>query len=374
MKITVPLLCLIIFCCFLTGIVCAEVPGYGNWTEITDNASFGPRESYGITVFDNRLWVIGGISYGGDNRLLNDVWSSPDGINWTLETEHAGFSPRSGHTVAAFDNRLWVIGGSGSNDVWSSPDGVNWTLETEHAGFSPRGYHGSAVFDNRLWVIGGVSSDSPTTFSITDDVWSSPNGINWTLETGHAEFGPRYGLGVTAADNRLWVIGGSWTNDVWSSPNGINWTQVNSGAPFKQMEFTPVTVSENRFWIVGGGSNPPPLVSKTQPAYDYHEIWSSADGKNWNLETEHAGFSPRFLHGVAVFRNSIWVIGGIGGSGNDVWYMPIAHSQIPPTSTATSQITSATVSITPTRASIDPLTVCFSLFIVIGLGYRKIRK
>lgn len=247
MKITVTLPCLIIFCCFLTGIVCAEVPGYGNWTEITDNASFGPRESYGTTVFDNRLWVIGGNSYGGDNRLLNDVWSSPDGINWTLETGHAEFSPRSGHTVAAFDNRLWVIGGSGTNDVWSSPDGINWTLETEHAGFSPRGYHGSAVFDNRLWVIGGLSSDSPTTFSITDDVWSSPNGINWTLETGHAEFGPRYGLGVAVVDNRLWVIGGSWTNDVWSSPNGINWTQVNPSAPFKQMEFTPVAVSETGF-------------------------------------------------------------------------------------------------------------------------------
>jgi len=87
MNLTIP--CLIVFCCFLTGIVCAESPVYGNWTEITSNANFSLRYDFGAATFNDRLWVIGGhilegymwMCHSNSSYEKNDVWSSPDGYN-----------------------------------------------------------------------------------------------------------------------------------------------------------------------------------------------------------------------------------------------------------------------------------------------------
>jgi hypothetical protein len=79
-------------------------------------------------VFDNRLWVLGGMASGG-SASTNDVWWSLDGAAWTPATTGAAWSARWFHATAVFDNRLWVFGGtatlSGSaadNDVWHTAD------------------------------------------------------------------------------------------------------------------------------------------------------------------------------------------------------------------------------------------------------------
>ncbi|WP_292370506.1 hypothetical protein [Methanoregula sp. UBA64] len=322
---------------------------YGNWTEITSNATFESRNYFGTVTFDDRLWVIG----GREENFMNDVWSSPDGNTWSLETAHANFSPRVKMGVTEFDNRIWVIGGAGENyqlmnDVWSSTDGKNWELVTANASFDPRHSPGVVVFNNRLWVIGGNQNN---------DVWSSADGKNWELATANVSFGLRLGEGVAAFDNRLWVIGGDRNNDIWSSTDGKIRTLVNASAPFQQMEFTPVTVFGDKLWIVGGGSNGPTHETKNPsvfPAYEFNEIWSSADGKIWTLETEHAGFSPRSEHGLAVFRNGIWVIGGSNSSGNDIWYMSGSQLQDPLTTALTTIPTTSRTSPPPIIAWIIP--------------------
>jgi hypothetical protein len=367
MKYTLP--CILALCFILTGLVSADTSAYGNWTQITSNATFEPRNYFGTVTFDDRLWVIGG---RGDD-YMNDVWSSPDGNTWSLETAHANFSPRGSMSVTAFDNRIWVIGGAGENyrlmnDVWSSADGINWDLVTANASFSPRHSSGVVVFGNRLWVIGGNQNN---------DVWSSADGINWDLVTANVSFGLRLGEGVAVFDNRLWVIGGNRNNDVWSSTDGKIWTLVNANAPFKQMEFTPLTVFDDKLWIVGGGSNGPTHETKDPsafPAYEFNEIWSSPDGNMWTLETEHAGFSPRSEHGLAVFRDGIWVIGGSNSSGNDVWYMPSPPAQILPTNATTTPVIPVAESLSPTQSGIDPLTACFTLLIALGVADYAIKR
>ena len=50
----------------------------------------------------------------GDPTTYNQIWSSEDGLNWTLN----GTGPWSGtHTCGCvvFNNRMWVIGGGGSS-------------------------------------------------------------------------------------------------------------------------------------------------------------------------------------------------------------------------------------------------------------------
>lgn len=393
-----PILCVLSLFCIITGIACAEVPANNNWTKVTASTDYGSRYDYGTVTFHDRLWVIGGHIQNGylwgcsGNATcdMNDVWSSADGKTWELETDNAGFSPRSGSGVVVFHDRLWVIGGSETNDVWSSTDGKTWTCETKYAGFSPRSDMGVAVFRNQIWIIAGG-----TFGNLKNDVWSSVDGKTWAEITNSTEFSPRYGKGVAVFDNKLFIIGGvgdseytdpatdytyineGGSKDVWSSLEGKNWTLVTADAPFKYQEFTPVTTSGNRIWIVGGG-NWETLMKHTKyvSPHAFSEIWSSPDGNNWTLEQENAGFSPRFLHGVTVFQNGIWVLGGTdnGGISDDVWYMPLqVPAQTPATTAPVSSNISSTVPVisgTSAKADLDSLTVCFYLFIAFGFyGY-----
>lgn len=368
---------MLVCCSFLTCIVSAGTPAYGSWTEITSNASFSPRESFGAAVFDNRLWVIGGRVV--PNELANDVWSSPDGKTWALETEHAEFSPRTYSAVTVFNNRLWVIGGSSAegdmNDVWSSADGKTWNREIEHAGFSPRCRHGVTVFDNRLWVIGGsYLEDGYEVF--TNDVWSSADGKTWNREAEHAGFSPRWGTGAVAFDNLLWMITGAASSDVWSSPDGKTWSLVNGDAPFSSADHTRVSVFKDRLFVVGTSSD----------SGVTNDVWSSPDGKNWTVEKVRDDFGTRAFNKVVAFNNGLFAIGGFDSLNsardkNDVWYLPL---QVPvqtpaPAAPISSNVPSAgpAVQESSAKAGLDLLIVCFSLLLasgVCGHGFKRAPK
>jgi hypothetical protein len=408
---------------------------YGNWTEITSNAGFGPRYDFGTAAFNDRLWVIGGHTQEGymwscsattgttimsspdDGKTwvlenvttpvphatcdTNDIWSSADGKTWDRVIPNAPFSPRSGMGVAVFNNRLWVIGGrveiggsSGNglkNDVWSSADGINWTLVTPSADFGPRSDMGVAVFDNRLWVIAGGEEGN-----LKNDVWSSSDGMNWTQVTADAPFSPRYGKGVAVFDNKLWMIGGvsdseytdpatgytylneGGSKDVWSSQDGKTWTLVNADAPFAFQEFPSVIVFDNKIWILGGGLwETMPMVTKNPPPHATNGVWSSKDGVNWTPENKTVGFSPRFLSGGTVFQNGIWVIGGTDNSriSSDVWYMPLSDSSPAPIAVvpAAYSLPPDTSAVPAVPATTAPLPALLSA-VAMGLGVLASRR
>ncbi len=123
------------------------------WSEIAPTSPWPQRSGHTSVVFQNKLWVIGG---SGASSYLNDVWSSPDGINWTEETPNAPWAARFAHSTVVFQDKIWVFGGAAiigrlefPTDVWSSPDGVNWTEETPNAPFLGRARH-TAPFGNCL--------------------------------------------------------------------------------------------------------------------------------------------------------------------------------------------------------------------------------
>jgi len=272
-----------------------------------------------FAVFNDKLWLIGG--FRGTKYIgVSDVWSSDDGITWTLETSTPGFSARYAHKVTAFDGKLWVVGGYDPaldirlNEVWSSSDGVNWEeVTTEEPKFSGRAYFSLAVFDDRMWVIAGGSESN----SYEGDIWSSDNnGINWTKETDLAPFGKRYGMSVTQFDNKLWLMGGrayggAETNDVWSYSIGTGWTQEAGSADFRARKYHNTVVFNNRLWLLGG----------TGGWYQNNNAWSSVNGVDWIRETNGAEFTNRNGHATVFYKDKLWLIGGYDGidSMNDIW-------------------------------------------------------
>jgi len=183
-----------------------------NWAQATSNA-LTPARVTTTVVFQNKIWALGGQDSNGN--LLNDVWSSSDGVNWTQVTASASWSPRADHTVVVFNNKMWLMGGSTisgtwmsgkANDVWYSSDGINWTQAVASAPWQERYRHTSVVFDNKIWVIGGGTNGG----GWLNDIWYSSDGINWTQATPSAPWTPRYCHSSVVYNGKMWVIGGNY--------------------------------------------------------------------------------------------------------------------------------------------------------------------
>ena len=171
--------------------------------------------------FDGRMWLMGGWYNGRlpGHGASGEVWSSTDGVNWTMVTKNAGWSPRIAAGAVVFKGRMWILGGtedyyfgddtSLKNDVWSSADGKEWKQETARAPWSPRAYHAAVVHDGKLWVIGG--GNYVPKYHALNDVWCSPDGVHWQQVTDHAPWNPRIWFSAVVHRDRMWVLGG-WSN------------------------------------------------------------------------------------------------------------------------------------------------------------------
>ena len=285
------------------------------WVEATDGADWSGRNELSSTVFDDKIWIIGG--YDGGSRL-NEVWYSEDGINWNETEATADWSARYGQTSMVFDNKLWIIGGYDGgyeDDIWYSEDGGNWVEITPTAGWVGRHAHSGAVFENKLWVMGGDDGSG----NRRSDVWHSENGSNWNQATGNEKWSGRQGHTSVVFDDKLWVLGGyhsssSRSNEVWYSADGSNWSQTTADANWSERNGHSSVVFDDKIWVIGGDASG-----------RFNDVWHSEDGVNWAQTTSDATWSARSGHASVVFDNKIWVLGGHDGSSrlNDVWYSPL---------------------------------------------------
>lgn len=192
------------------------------WEKIAGNCPWGPRALHSAFSFGGALWVMGGQTLPqaipGPTVHYADVWRSPDGRAWEKVLDDAPWGPRgmiSGAPVLG--GRMWLIGGGTyetpefqgrvrKNDVWSSADGIAWRRDAMITPWQPRSFHSVAVFDERLWVVGGHGDPGCGTAGDMGDVWSSPDGVAWKQEPS---IPPRHATTVVAHDGKLWAISGS---------------------------------------------------------------------------------------------------------------------------------------------------------------------
>jgi hypothetical protein len=259
-----------------TGDVWTSTDGV-NWTLVAATTpKWTPRYLHAVAVFAGKMWVLGGNDTGAATGRRNDVWSSSDGAAWTQETPNAAWSGREALTVLVYNNALWLTGGRDSvgthyNSVWTSVNGSTWTQVTTVAPiFSARRSVGAAVFDNKMWIMGGVAPPSNTLFN---DVWWSTDGANWTAAQT-APWSARHGFGVAVLGTEMYVMGGdTGSQEVWSTTDGQNWTQL-PGAPWGSRRFPGVVSPFNgNLWLAGG------LDSFVVPSVYLNDVWSFSLGQ-----------------------------------------------------------------------------------------------
>jgi hypothetical protein len=279
-----------------------------DWTEATASAAFPGRYDHASTVYDGKIWVVGGLNVASGYSTFNDVWYSTDGAKWIQATGSAAFPARSSQSSVVYDGKMWVVGGlnvaATLNDVWYSTNGATWAQATGSAGFAARSGHTSMAYDGKMWVVGGLN-----VAATLNDVWYSTDGATWIQATGSAAFSPRSSHSSVVYDGKMWVIGGfdgNDLNDVWYSTNGATWAQATGSAAFPPRHGHTSVVYDGKMWVIGGGSG-------------YNDVWYSTDGANWTQATDSAAFPARTFHTSVVYNGLVWVIGG-NISPDDVWY------------------------------------------------------
>lgn len=229
------------------------------------------RHSTGVVVYKEKMWVVGGDALQG--HYQSDVWNSEDGKNWTWvnKGKPVPWNPRLLHYTVVFKDKIWVIGGQTLpqyapanetyySDIWTTTDGINWEhITPKEPSWPARGMIiGSVVYKDRVWILGGGTYDSITNKNreYYNDVWSSADGINWTLHTKSAQWYPRAFHNVAVFDGFMWILAGTDNNkkernDVWFSNDGVNWNEL-PNTPWNPRHASNVFVYDNALWVVTG--------------------------------------------------------------------------------------------------------------------------
>ncbi|MFH0759902.1 MAG: hypothetical protein V2A67_00190 [Bacteroidota bacterium] len=119
--------------------------------------------------------------------------------------------------------------------------------------------------------------------------------FNWTQVTADAQWKNRLDMAAVAYQNKLWIFGGynpgtmkgdPYYEDVWSSADGKDWELVQANAPWKGRRGHTVTVFDDgtgeAMFLAGGFS-----VDEATGYRQYNnDVWKSTDGANWQLIKE----------------------------------------------------------------------------------------
>jgi hypothetical protein len=254
-------------------------------------------------------------------------------LDWVKVTDRAGWRPRDSSGEVVFKDRLWILGGwfdsftPAPRDIWSSADGKTWKLVTREAPWKHSDLPMTLVFNDRMWLMGGWFNGRLPGHSATSEVWASADGEKWEQVTKQAGWSPRIAAGAVVFKGRMWILGGtesyyfgnekSLKNDVWSSADGKEWKLETADAPWSARAYHAGVVHDGKIWVLGGGNYVPNYQA-------LNDVWCSADGVHWKRVTEHAPWHPRIWFSAVVYRDRIWVLGGWSNNPaknwGDVWY------------------------------------------------------
>lgn len=274
------------------------------WELVVEHAPWTARYGSGATVFVGKLWIVGGAVPNTFNEWNNDIWNTDDGLNWTkvslTEPRLAPVFP----IAFTLNNQLHVAGSGsdhGTTDLWSSPNGTEWTLWPYTASSYYRSLSGGVSFSDAMWLVGGEEAAG-----LRDDVLRSTDGKNWERAVADAPWPARRGHNVVVHEGALWLMGGEdraqgkTFNDVWRSTDGIAWQEVTPAAEWPARYFAGAASNDGALWIMGG----------LTPDDRLNDVWKSTDGASWELVTAAADWDPRGSFGCAAHRGKLVIAGG----------------------------------------------------------------
>ena len=188
------------------------------------------------------------------------LFRSTDGINWTASS---GLNINYIYYDVAWGNNIFVVGTNNSGAVYTSPNGVTWTLRTVPGSIGLySGY--SASFGGGVFVLPCQNGHI-----------TSSDGITWSKSSTKT---PVYSL--TYAASKFIGSGGGAVGEsgggLKTSTDGINWTSLSSGT---YADLQSVASNGTTTVAVGLRTNMQYSSTRTLPT-----IFSTTDGINWSYQ------------------------------------------------------------------------------------------
>lgn len=288
---------------------------------LNQELSFSDEYQWRVTAKDSLAASSESATFSFSTRNLNPIRR--------IENQ-TSFSPRRGHGMVSFQNRLWLFGGESGElvasglgkkekDLWYSDNGINWQESIVLAPFGHRSFSTPIVYKEKLYIIGGASSKPGTIgnseiIDYKNDVWASNNGADWTQVQLNSAFSKRYGHSLVVFKDKIWLYGGVdkdgiYRNDMYSSGDGVSWNLINGNLfNVSARAFTKLVVFNDKLFLIGG-RNKDVL---------FNEIWESENGADWSLVAQGNEVPVNFLFNAFVYRDKLILVDQF--IENNIWY------------------------------------------------------
>jgi hypothetical protein len=261
-----------------------------DFTTNAGEAGRGLIQTLGPVASDGNDIVAAGDETGSETAHAEFFVSQDAGKTWQLATVEG--SPPTGHapTQIAVGPDGWVA--VGPNSIWTSKNGIDWTLSSATGMPMAAGDTINALTRTANGFLAAGGNDGKPV------VWTSANGTTWQRTT--PTLNGATSITSAAGTSNAIVITSKTT--AWRSTDGVNWTQVTVPQTDAKNAFTGVAQIANGFVIIRPGaarSQAIAYTSATGQTWTRSATIATADGAALTLGQVSGGTTGAVLTGSA---------------------------------------------------------------------------
>jgi hypothetical protein len=291
-----------------------QVDGLKSWVDITQVVE-GPSGLLAVGRYP-------GAACGGP-ATIDALWTSTDGLDWSLVQPSAAFASASVYRVDGGSNGFIASGilkDGKTQAVLLSEDGRSWTqVPLTSPAFGRFVLDGAADFAGGYVISGAVLKDSGCGQTwVTPSIWSSADGKSWSRShlPGAANPNDAWITTTKVSDHALMAVANEWdeatqvsSQQVWVSNDGRTWKLVAS--PSSLLGDGIMTDGRRGLVVVepGPGTEGPPTVATVGDDLTVKTLSQTGD-----VPIYSAAVSPRWL--AALGPTGVVIL---GSDGLDLW-------------------------------------------------------
>ena len=269
------------------------------------------------TVFNSRLYVLGGGNGAYGKNLLKSIASAPISNNgmlgeWRIEAEQM-LLPRRCSKLFVHNDSIFTVGGFGGTLLDSveaakfsqSGELGEWTLH-ENTLMRPRYVNSVTKADDYVFVIGGHHESKGIGIKSVEFTSLSKEPLIW--KNTHSLKQGRYAFSSTANKKQIYALGGISGSeyldsverlDISQGIESANW-QSTTKLPKKMANFNSIVVNNN-LYVIGGSTRQTYLTSVWHSSFD-----ANGDIGFWGSQYQRAEAfeSTKSSDDESVLRNS----------------------------------------------------------------------
>lgn len=221
--------------------------------------------------------------------------------SWQRLVEHAPYPESYNFPVhVAPDGRFIALHPAGT---WASRDGATWTKTPLPWSGTNAAYLATVQHEGATWALGRHQGDYQG-FTVNPAIRRTRDYERWEDVGRAATLPPLIFYGAASFRGAMWIVGGYRDDhevaEVWRSENGLDWTRIADAPPWSARSNPKVLVFRDRLYLIGGGVIDGPVAN---------DVWSSADGATWRLETKEIAAERPVGYAAIVHDDRLWLLG-----------------------------------------------------------------